>query len=117
MSLIAHVVDEQETFRKRSVAGHNLRSRTLVRCIIPPPVLHGAHTSREVRYGRHRGFEWRWVGRDVRPYVRYQAAGLLCIHSANFVSLVNRRAAPFPPVMRDYVFREIASHAPAGVRP
>ena len=40
-ALIARVVDEQETFRKRSDASHNLRSRTSVPCINSPSVLHG----------------------------------------------------------------------------
>jgi ABC-type multidrug transport system fused ATPase/permease subunit len=33
--------------------------------------------------------EWRWLWQEVRPFVRYQAASLLCILSASFVSLVD----------------------------
>jgi ABC-type multidrug transport system fused ATPase/permease subunit len=33
--------------------------------------------------------EWRWLWQEVSPFVRYQAASLLCILSASFVSLVD----------------------------
>jgi hypothetical protein len=55
-TLIKGVVDEQETFRKRSVAGHNLRSRTSALCIISPPLLHGEQAFREIQNGRCRDF-------------------------------------------------------------
>ncbi len=35
--------------------------------------------------------EWHWLWQEVRPFVRYQAASLLCILSASFVSLVDPR--------------------------
>jgi hypothetical protein len=57
-------VDEQETFRKRRVAGHNLRSRTSARASL----LRQCCTTgrRHARSGMARTgiFEWRWLGQE-----------------------------------------------------
>ncbi len=83
-------LDEQETFRKRCVAG--AQSAVTERCLSASPHPRMLQARRRVaRSGMaHTGIsEWHWLWQEVRPFVRYQAASLLCILSASFVSLVD----------------------------
>jgi hypothetical protein len=95
-SLIARVVDEQEIFRKRSVAGHNLRSRTLLARAASsrPQCCTVRRRSRELTFGQDRGQD-----RNVRMALhgaagQASASGLRgepIVHlSARFVSLAIR---------------------------